>query len=162
MKRIATLSTIPPRFSEVSKTCISLLSQELPFDEIRVYIPEYYRRFPEWDGKLPDLPKGVTLHRCCNDYGPATKVLPVVKDLKAHEAYILFCDDDKIYDAQWHKEFAAFELEKPHTCIIEVGETFPDIADSIRLANRLLRGRRQKKGAGYRLICLGSTSPTFT
>ncbi len=78
------------------------------------------------------MPKGVTICHCDQDYGPATKVLPAAKDLKGQDVDILFCDDDKIYDRGWHARFKSEAAKKPNTCIIEVGETFPDISDDFR------------------------------
>ena len=64
---------------------------------------------------------------------------------------ILFCDDDKIYDRDWHARFKSEAAARPGTCIVEIGETFPDIADSHRPADRLPRGRRKRKDLVYRL-----------
>lgn len=148
---IITLSTIPPRFAELGPTLQSLLDQDLPAAEVRLYIPRTYRRFPNWDGSLPVVPAGISIHRCDTDLGPATKVLPAAADLAGQDVDILFCDDDKIYDRKWHQRFKAAAMAHPDTCIVEVGETFPDIPDEIRPANRLPRGRRNPKDALYRL-----------
>ena len=148
---IITLSTIPPRFSQLGPTLESLLAQDLPAAEIRLYIPQTYRRFADWDGTLPDVPQGITIHRCDTDLGPATKVLPASAELAGQDIDILFCDDDKIYDPGWHRRFKNTAQAHPRTCIVEVGETFPDIPDGIRPANRLPRGRRCRKDALYRL-----------
>lgn len=148
---IITLSSIPPRFSKLTPTLMSLLAQNEPAQEIRLYIPRSYRRFPNWDGVLPHVPNGVKIHRCDEDLGPATKVLPAAADLKGQEVNILFCDDDKVYDRSWHRRFKTAAANHPNTCIVEVGETFPDIADSVRPADRLPRGRRARKTILYRL-----------
>lgn len=149
---IVTLSTIPPRFGDLGLTLRSLLAQSLPVAEIRVYIPHAYRRFPDWDGSLPRLPEGVRLHRCETDYGPATKLLPAMRDLDGKPVDILVCDDDLIYDRNWHRRMKTLRQRMPKTCIVEAGETFPDIADSVRPADRLPRGRRRRKGVRYRMI----------
>lgn len=149
---VATLSAIPPRFDRLQPALESLLNQETPFDEIRLYIPKTYRRFPDWNGDLPSVPEGVKIVRCDFDYGPATKILPAARDLNGQNVDILFCDDDKIYDRNWHNRFRAARRDHPDACIVEAGETFPDIADDIRAADRLPRGYRRKKNLGYRLI----------
>ena len=162
---IVTLSSIPPRFSDLGETLDSLLNQSLPVQEIRLYIPEHYRRFPDWDGTLPQVPEGVTIHRCAEDLGPATKILPAVRALNGQDVDILLCDDDKIYDRNWHRRFKELARKKPDTCIVEVGETFPDIAETHRPPDRLPRGRRRaSKGIGYRLkrlLSLGRHKPHF-
>ncbi|MEJ5079713.1 MULTISPECIES: glycosyltransferase family 2 protein [unclassified Ochrobactrum] len=162
---IATLSSIPSRFNLLQPTLKSLLRQSLKFSEVRLYIPTSYRRFPDWDGKLPEVPEGVTIHRCEKDYGPATKVLPAAQDLKGQDVDILFCDDDKIYDRGWHHRFKTEASLKPNTCIIEVGETFPDISDSCRPKDRLPRSRWKNKDLNYRMkriLSLFLTKPNLT
>lgn len=153
---IITLSTIPPRFSLLAPTLKSLLSQSLKPKEIRLYIPERYRRFPDWDGSLPAIPNGISIHRCAEDLGPATKVLPAARDLQGQDVDILFCDDDKIYDRHWHRRFKMESAAKPNHCIVGVGETFPDIADSGRPADRLPRGRWKQKDRRYRMKRIAS------
>ena len=149
---IVTLTAIPPRFGQLEPTLNSLKDQSLPIDEIRLHIPETYRRFPDWDGSLPTVPDGVRIFRSESDYGPATKLLPAVIDLKGQSVDILFCDDDKLYDRNWYKRFNKSRQKHPDACIVEVGETFPDISDSHRPADRLPRGRREIKDLRYRLI----------
>ncbi len=147
---IVSLSTIPPRFGDLGPTLGSILAQSLPVREIRLYIPLAYRRFPDWDGTLPKLPAGVTIHRCNEDLGPATKVLPAVRDLRGQQVDILFCDDDKLYDPDWHARFKEQAALRPGVCIVEAGETFPDIVE--RPAERLPRMVRRPKDWRYRLV----------
>ncbi|MBJ6135776.1 glycosyltransferase family 2 protein [Ochrobactrum sp. Q0168] len=153
---VITLSTIPPRFGLLKPTLLSLLSQRLKATEVRLYIPRTYRRFPGWDGRLPEVPAGITIVRCDEDLGPATKVLPAALDLKGRDVDILFCDDDKIYDADWHRRFKTEAERKPSHCIVEVGETFPDIADAGRPADRLPRSRWRVKDRKYRMKRIAS------
>jgi len=153
---VITLSTIPPRFHLLRPTLLSLLSQRLKAAEVRLYIPYKYRRFPDWDGQLPNVPAGITIVRCDEDLGPATKVLPAARDLKGQDVDILFCDDDKIYDAGWHGRFKTEAARKPGHCIVGVGETFPDIADAGRPADRLPRSRWKVKDHKYRMKRIAS------
>ena len=76
---IVSLSTIPPRFDKIGETLKSLLNQSVKADHIYLYIPETYRRFPDWDGQLPHVPDGITIRRTDIDLGPATKVLPAAR-----------------------------------------------------------------------------------
>lgn len=155
---IVTLSSIPPRFDHLYPTLNSLLQQNEKLDEIRINIPKSYRRFTDWDGTFPPVPEGVTIHRCETDLGPATKVLPTVKELRGQNVHILFCDDDRIYPPDWHGNFKRAAKVHPDTCIVGIGETFPDIADSCRPQNRLPRGHYGKKGLSYRLKQLAGLS----
>ena len=148
---VITLSSIPPRFSALNKPLNSLLAQTLPATEIRLYIPRRYRRFPDWDGTLPDVPEGITILRCETDYGPATKLLPALEDLAERDVHILFCDDDKIYDHNWHQRFKDAAARLPDTCIAEAGSSLPDVADSSRASDRLPRGGQKPKTLWYRI-----------
>lgn len=149
---IITLSSIPSRFDRLGPTLHSLLAQKLPAREIRLYIPQRYRRFQQWDGSLPDVPTGVTIRRCDTDLGPATKILPACRDFSGQDVDLLFCDDDKIYEPDWHARLKRARAAHPDACIVEAGENLPDIADSVRPADRLPRARRvTKKSLGYRI-----------
>ena len=97
--KIISLTSIPPRFKGLDSTLLALLRQGA--DEVRIYIPLTYRRFPDWDGRLPSVPGGVTICRSDMDYGPATKILPACRDLRGTDAQILFCDDDCVCFDGW-------------------------------------------------------------
>lgn len=153
---IITLTSIPSRFHLIKPTLDTLLAQSLKAEDIRVYIPYHYRRFPDWDGTLPIVPQGVTIHRCDKDYGPATKVLPAARDLAGQDVDILFCDDDMLYQSHWHAKLKRAAQLHPGTCIVGMGQSFPDITDAFRLPSRLPRGVRRKKGIQYRLLRLFS------
>lgn len=149
---IVTLSTIPPRFHLLGPTIDSLLAQDLPVQAINLYIPNSYRRFPDWDGTLPEVPPGVTIQRCDHDLGPATKILIAARDHAGQDVDLLFCDDDKIYDPHWHARFKRVRALHPDACIVEAGENLPDIADSARPPERMPRAQRWKrKPLSYRI-----------
>lgn len=152
MATVISLSTIPPRFSKIGASLQSLVGQIGRTEDVRLYIPRHYRRFPDWDGVLPEVPDGVAICRCEVDFGPATKVLPAARDLYGHGARILFCDDDRIYDREWLGRFEAAARQRPDTCIVEIGENFPDIADDCRHPDRLPRSFRPRKDWRYRLM----------
>ena len=80
-KLIVSLSSIPPRFHKIGATLQALLGQSARIDRICLYIPEVYRRFPDWDGSLPEVPEGIEIHRTEADLGPATKVLAAAAHL---------------------------------------------------------------------------------
>jgi hypothetical protein len=58
-----------------------LLRQTAQVDRVILYLPKHYRRFPDYDGHLPDVPDGVEIHQTEVDYGPATKILPAAHEL---------------------------------------------------------------------------------
>lgn len=148
---IITLSSIPPRFDRIGPTLEAMLAQNVPAAGVWLYIPHSYRRFPEWDGTLPAVPAGVTIKRC-DDLGPATKILPACRELAGQDVDILFGDDDKRYDRDWHGRFKSCRATHPDYCIVEAGETLPDIAASSRDPSRLPRAARwTRKPLSYRI-----------
>ena len=149
---IITLSSIPPRFPLLGPALDSLLKQELPAQAIHLYIPERYRRFPDWDGTLPPVPEGITIRRCPQDLGPATKILPAAREFAGQDVDLLFCDDDKVYDPRWHGRFKRNRQRHPGACLVEAGENLPDIAENTRPHDRKPRARRWvRKPLSYRI-----------
>ena len=113
--RVVSLTSIPPRFASLERTLQSLLRQGA--DEVRLYIPAAYRRFPDWDGSLPRVPKGVGIWRCERDFGPATKILPACIDLVGTETQILFCDDDGEFAPEWAMRLFELQTVRPHQAV---------------------------------------------
>ncbi|WP_299353663.1 glycosyltransferase family A protein [uncultured Shimia sp.] len=113
---VITLSSIPPRFDRLAKTLDTLLHQTVPAERIIVFLPKTYRRFPDWDGALPAVPKGVEIIQAEQDFGPATKLLPALQ-LFDKKQEILFCDDDMDYPNDWAAAFFKQRARKPDACI---------------------------------------------
>ena len=118
---IVSLSSIPPRFDKLGPTLDCLLQQTARIDRIIVYIPTQYRRFPDWDGALPEVPEGVEIHRCADDLGPATKVLYAAKEFRGQDCDILLCDDDRRYKPHWAQAFVDARADHPGACIAIAG-----------------------------------------
>jgi hypothetical protein len=137
---IITLSSIPPRYRHLRPTLDSLLRQRLRAEQIILYIPQSYRRFPDWDGKLPIVPEGVEICRVSEDFGPATKVLPAVRQFHGKDIDVLFCDDDVAYDRDWSSRFAAVRTLRPDVCVVEAGKDISSIRE--RPSDRLPRMHR--------------------
>jgi hypothetical protein len=115
MKRIISLTSIPPRFGGLNATLDSLLQQNI--DEVRLYVPLKYIRFSDWNERLPSVPSGVQICRTDRDYGPATKILPACLDLKDTDAQILFCDDDCIVDKGWADRLFKTQSKKKNEAV---------------------------------------------
>ncbi|WP_248633265.1 glycosyltransferase family 2 protein [Cereibacter changlensis] len=146
MDLIISLSSIPSRFAHLGPTLNSLLTQRRPPDEVRIYVPHAYRRFPEWNGSLPEVPAGVTVLRADCDYGPATKILPAVRDLQGTNTEILFCDDDRIYDPLWTSRFLVQRSQRPDCALVEAGGLLGKSGHCVDAALRV------RKGIMYRAI----------
>lgn len=117
---IISLSAIPPRFGKMRATLDSLVAQTADIAKVILYIPEAYRRFPDWDGALPEVPAGVEIRRTPDDLGPATKILPAAREFAGVDCDILFCDDDHIYAPHWAQSFVNLKARHPG-CIIAQG-----------------------------------------
>lgn len=113
--RVISLTSIPSRFEHLGPTLRCLAAQGA--DEVRLYVPEHYGRFPDWDGNLPDVPEGVRIVRCDADLGPATKILPACRDLQGTDAQILFCDDDCVVTNSWAKRLFALQARRANEAV---------------------------------------------
>ena len=129
-KLVVSLSSIPPRFAELAPTLNSLVNQSADIAGVYLYVPESYRRFPEWDGSLPDVPAGVEVRRCAEDWGPATKILGAARDFKGQDVDILFGDDDRDYPRHWARRFVDDRKKNPNAAIANLGFQAHMIADS--------------------------------
>ncbi len=121
MTLIVTLSTIPPRFGRIGPTLGCLLAQRRPADRILLYIPEIYRRYPDWDGHLPAVPAGVEIRRVAEDFGPATKVLPAAREFAGRDCRLLFCDDDRAYPPDWSERLLRAAEAHPGAAVAALG-----------------------------------------
>ena len=117
---LVTLSSIPPRFGLIGPTLEALVAQG-GVDGVELYLPHRYRRFPDWDGTLPAVPAGVSIHRCDTDFGPATKVLCAVKRHRGDDLRLLFCDDDRDYRPGWAKGLLAEADRYPDRAVALAG-----------------------------------------
>jgi len=129
--RIISLTSIPPRFPYLKETLESLVAQNAA-DQIRLYIAKNYRRFPEYNGELPDVPEGVTICRIDEDLGPATKILPACKEFRGQDVQILFCDDDGLFPEGWAKRLFDIQSKRSGEAIATWGRP----ASRNRLQNR--------------------------
>src|SRR5262249_34545989 len=120
--RIISLSTIPTRFKTLAPTLKSLLDQRARVHDIRLYIPRHYRRFPDYDGSVPEVPEGITIVRTEEDLGPASKVLFAVREQRANRGQILFCDDDRIFSPTWAADLFAAQDARANECVALIGK----------------------------------------
>lgn len=94
---IACLTTIPSRLPHLDLTFKSLLYQNLGVSKIRLHLPPYSQReqccyvpLEHWKGR--EWLEIVT----CQDWGPATKLIPALQDLPPEQP-LLVVDDDMLY-----------------------------------------------------------------
>ncbi len=114
---IISLTSIPPRFSGLQRTLESLLNQTVRPERVILYLSRHYIRYPDWDGQLPEVPEGVEIRLVDENWGPATKLLPALKEFAGEDLEILFCDDDQIYRPNMAARFLAARAKHPQSCI---------------------------------------------
>ena len=142
---VVSLTTIPARLAHLGPTLHSILTQSRRPDRIVLYLPKTYRR-PEFGSyDVPTLPEGVEVRICDADFGPATKILPAVREFSGGHTKIIYCDDDQIYDAGWIERLSEKSLAFPNDCIADRG---------LRVGK--LDARAKPRETGYRLRRLAS------
>lgn len=138
---IVCLTSIPQRVEHVQGTLKSLLTQSRAPQEIRFHLPRYSRRegreyvAPGWLYECP----GVRVVDC-QDVGPATKLLPALKDLPPRQP-LLVVDDDMLYPAELLDHYHRLALRCPDIAIGTSGWRVPaDFTDRpTTLRSNLLR-----------------------
>ena len=144
---IISLTSIPPRFATLDLTLKALAAQLRQGDELRVYIPAAYRRFPDSTATPHFQEPRAEIWVADQDYGPATKILPCLKDLAADpDQAILYCDDDRLPPPGWLDKFRQAAEQYPDCAIAAFGnqieETDPSLT-SPRGQYRAVRKRRK-------------------
>lgn len=143
---VISLSSIPSRFGDLPQVLTALQAQRRPPAEIRLYIPHRYRRFPGYDGALPDVPRGVEIVRVDEDLGPATKVVFAAQDLRGQDVDLLYCDDDRIYTPIWAETLLAARPAHPRAALAVQGFHLRHIGlpEVTEPAPRMRRGRGRR------------------
>ncbi|MEI4488550.1 glycosyltransferase family 2 protein [Frigidibacter sp. MR17.14] len=149
---VISLSSIPSRFADLPRVLEALLAQRRRPAEVRLYIPRRYRRFPDYDGALPDVPRGVEICRVDEDLGPATKVLFAAQALRGEDVDLLYCDDDRLYTPIWAETLLAARPAHPRAALCLQGFHLRHIGlpEVTEPAPRMRRGRG-KRDPVYRL-----------
>ena len=159
---IISLTTIPPRFKVIHETLESLISQSAAVEAVHLYLPHRYRRFEYLKTDVPNFPAGISVRYIDTDFGPGTKVLPAIREYRGQDVKILFCDDDKVYDADWAQRFLAASKAHPECCIVEEGGHVCDYSSHTFTGTLQPRSKRRVKDHKYRmkrLLTMGAWKP---
>lgn len=94
---VGSLTSIPERIFFIEKVINSILNQTRPLDMVYINIP--YRSLKGKEYILPEFlsRKNIKILRC-SDYGPITKLIPVLDAESDPDTYIVTFDDDRIID----------------------------------------------------------------
>ncbi len=139
---VITLTTLPSRIDRIEPTIKSLLNQTCAAREIRLNVPRVSRRentsyvVPDWLRRLAS----VTIV-ACEDYGPATKLIPSVVGAPPDDR-LLVVDDDRVYHRHLIAQMAALSDAHPDVAIAGSGWDAPaDLIDRPTTLVATLLGR---------------------
>tara|TARA_Y100001970_G_scaffold293433_1_gene440167 strand:+ start:40 stop:789 length:750 start_codon:yes stop_codon:yes gene_type:complete len=94
------LTSIPSRINNIHETIESINNQSLKPKKIFLNLPKRYKRFPEYkysEKQISMLRKYNLEVVRCQDYGPATKLMGSISDIKNNFECVILIDDDHIY-----------------------------------------------------------------
>jgi hypothetical protein len=95
IKIIVTLTTIPERINKIKEVLLSIKNQSVEINKLYINIPQNYIIPPSIYEFIPEI----EIIRVEEDYGPITKLLPLIDliDIK-EDIWVLTIDDDIIYN----------------------------------------------------------------
>lgn len=107
---VASLTTTPKRLAHIMPTLVSLLS--CPYiDQLYLFLPYVSRTGEEYTD--PGVIPGVTIIRTDQDYGPITKLYPLLEHETNPSTIILLCDDDQLYNRDAFVELIEHTMNDP-------------------------------------------------
>jgi hypothetical protein len=123
---VVCFTTIPSRIPRLETTLKSLLHQSTRPAEIRIHVPEISRR----EGTAYEVPAAWLSLRTvrvvrCEDYGPATKLLPALADSTPDQP-LLIVDDDRIYHPHLVSAFDDWSHRLPDAALCARGWIVPE------------------------------------
>ena len=113
---VISLTTIPSRINKLKSTISSLLDTSVRVDQIYINIP--YKtikgktyKIPRWLKTLHSDSGIIKIYRPEKDYGPATKLLPILS-IENKDTIIIVVDDDVIYGSHLVEEMVKTFYDK--------------------------------------------------
>jgi hypothetical protein len=100
------MTSIPPRFSTLEKTLISIDQQKIKPKKIFLNIPKTFQRFSNFDYDFNILLKkfeNLIINKC-EDFGSGTKLLGSINEILNFD-FVVLLDDDHVYNKQMLKIF---------------------------------------------------------
>lgn len=123
---IICLTTTPTRIAYITTTLKSLMAQARRPQKIRLHIPSFSTRelcYYKIPAELENLKSLEIIH--CQDFGPATKLIPALQELTANQS-ILVLDDDMFYPPNMINDFYYWAHRYPQWAIGSSGWIVPD------------------------------------
>lgn len=122
-RMVGSMTTLPDRIPNIIEPIKHILNQTHPLDILYLHIPDRTLRGKKY--VLPDnflrnfdgYPTQIVINYCGKDYGPITKLAPVLDIEKDPNTYIVTFDDDIIADKNLVKILYEKILQYPNTCL---------------------------------------------
>lgn len=135
---IISLTTIPSRARYLSNFIDIINYQTVSPSKLELNIPtEYHKRnLGKVDKNL--IPSDFTVYDC-EDYGPATKLLPTLKRYTGSDVKIIYCDDDRLYDKNWIRNLVISSDKYPTSAICEEFTSIRKVERRYHNRNKRLR-----------------------
>lgn len=127
---IVSLSTLPDRIDNLESTLRCLLEQTRAPDEIVIAVPRFSNRQHKKyvvPGYLDSIAR-VRILRCQQDWGPATKLIPVIQEELAAgrgNTLIMVVDDDRIYPRDALETYLHYHAQLPDAALCFRGALIP-------------------------------------
>jgi hypothetical protein len=127
---IVSLSTLPDRIDNLEPTLRCLLEQTRPPNEIVIAVPQFSSRQQKQyvvPGYLEKIPR-VRILRCQQDWGPATKLIPIIQEELAAgrgETLVMVIDDDRIYPRNAVETYLHYHTQVPYAALCFRGALIP-------------------------------------
>ena len=100
IKFCVSMSTIPSRIKSVHKTLDIIKKQTMQPEKIFLNIPFEYKRFKNekiYEQDIINLNRENLIINRCEDFGPGTKIMGSIEEVKKYDCVIII-DDDHLYD----------------------------------------------------------------
>lgn len=124
---VVSLSTLPSRVNNIKPVLKSILKNTLKPDLIYLNIPRVsMREGVEYniDPKNVQFDPRIIVNKIDRDYGPITKLYPVLEREKDPDTIIICIDDDIIYDKNLIQTLYNYSIRKPEACICSRGWSY--------------------------------------
>eukprot|EP00797_Seminavis_robusta_P012008 Sro191_g082250.2 (479) ;mRNA; r:49976-51412 len=121
---VVSLTTTPPRIKGILPVLLSLKRQSRVPDEIYFNVPQYSKRFNQEYVVPKALQKlsWLTLNMDCEDYGPATKLIPTLEKETDPDTLIINVDDEYIYPPDLVESLLHQHLKAPYIAFANAGQ----------------------------------------
>eukprot|EP01038_Epipyxis_sp_PR26KG_P017525 gene17525-24293_t len=124
---VVSLTTVPSRLLGLLPTIKSIVNQNMKIDAIYLNIPVEMTQNPTYQTFLMNIKSSYSvIINTCFDYGPATKLIPILDLETQHDTLIFTADDDMIYQPTTIYELIRVHLKYPFAAFGYAGQNIDD------------------------------------